>query len=161
MASQQALAERDDVEIDHDLLFIAAMLHDVGLCQPTYGRCFTGRGADLVTQLGRNELSADDLAKTAAAITHHITPGLTVDQGRPLGYYLQAGSALDLGGLRAIHLPVHYVRRVCDTRPLDGINIEAGSRWRAEADLVKHGRAHVLQRWARFSTASRLTPLPP
>lgn len=156
-----ALAERDGTEIDRDLLFIAAMLHDVGLSQPTPGRCFTGRGADLVVELAAGELNDADLAATASAITHHITPGLTKKEGGELGYYLQAGSALDLGGLRAIRLPVDYVRRACDRWPFDGVNVEAGTRWRKEAQMVKHGRAHLLQRWARFSAISRFTPLPP
>lgn len=155
------LAERDGVKIDHDLFFIVAMLHDVGLSQPTPGRCFTGRGADLVFELGEGMLTTQQLALVADAITHHITPGLTIGQAGPLAYYLQAGSALDLGGLRVVHLPVDFVRRACAEWPTDGVNIEAGARWRAEAEAVKDGRAHLLQRWTRFSTLSRWTPVPP
>lgn len=156
-----ALAERDGIEIDADLLFIAAMLHDAGLSQPTPGRCFTGRGADLAFELGDGLVGDDQLTEVADAVTHHITPGLTLDDGGPLAFYLQAGSALDLGGLRAVHLPVDYVRRACDVWSVDDVNLEAGGRWRAEASAVRGGRADLLQRFARFSTLARLTPIPP
>jgi len=55
------------------------MLHDVGLSPPTPGRCFTGIGADLVIELARDQLAPADLAATANGITHHITPGLTIE----------------------------------------------------------------------------------
>ena len=155
-----ALAEVDGAPVDIELLFVAAMLHDVGLAQPTFRTCFTLRGAELVAQLGGSHGRA---ARTdvANAITHHITPGLTPSEGGTLGFYLQAGSALDLGGLRVVDLPLEFVSNVCDRWPLDDIKREAGARWRAESAMVKHGRAHLLERWARFSLLSRLTPLPP
>ncbi len=156
-----ALAEVDGATVDEELLFVAAMLHDVGLAQPTFQRCFTFQGAELVAELAGDGPSAAKAAATADAITHHITPGLTSSTGGTLGFYIQRGSALDLGGLRAVHLPVEFVSEVCDRWPLLDVKKEAGARWRAESAMVKHGRAHLLQRWTRFSLLARLTPLPP
>lgn len=110
----RALARRDGIELDDELLFVAAMLHDIGLCHPRFRACFTRLGARKVVELGRDlGGSALYLAPAAEAISHHITPGLATDEGGNLGVYIQGGSALDLEGLRAIHLPVDFVRDVC------------------------------------------------
>jgi hypothetical protein len=158
-----ALAERDRRQLDPELFFVAAMLHDIGLGCPTFGECFTLAGArkvfDLADQSARGR---DEVRPAAEAIAHHITPGLTVSVGGLLGFYLQGGSALDLGGLRAIDLPVDFVQEVSCTRwPSGAIGTEAGARWRAEAAMVKHGRADLLERWARFSALARTRPIPP
>ena len=157
-----ALAERDGQKLDRELFFVASMLHDIGLGHLEFGTCFTRSGTRLVQEIGR-ELgrSRDELVVAASAISHHITPGLRTRHGGPHALYLQHGSVLDLGGLRVIHLPVDFVRAVCERWPTGGVNREAGARWRAEAAMVKHGRAHHLQRWSRFSCVSRFTPIPP
>ena len=158
----RALSIRDGVDLDDELFFVATMLHDLGLCAPVYGRCFTLAGAHAVLDLGHGSSRTEsDLERAADAICHHITPGLTVGEGGELGVYVQAGSTLDLGGLRAVHLPVDFVSEVFERYPTDGVKREVGARWRAESALVQHGRAHNLQRWTRFSLMARFGPLPP
>lgn len=159
----QALAEIDRVQLDDELFFAAAMLHDLGLGCPTFKECFTLAGADKLNEIGKSvHADLDEVAKAADGITHHITPALKVSEGGPIGYYLQGGSALDLGGLRAIHLPRDFTYEMSENVwPMLTIKREGGARWRAESAMVKHGRAHVLQRWTRFGSVSRTTPLPP
>lgn len=158
-----ALAERDRVDIDPELFFVASMLHDVGLARPIGGTCFTTTGARLARELGASSgRSEDEVTAVADAIAHHITPGLKRRESGELGFYLQAGTALDLGGLRSYHLPVDFVQEVvCGGWPLGGVKREAGERWRAESAMVRHGRAHLLERWTRFSLAARIAPTPP
>lgn len=157
-----ALARRDDVELEPELFYVAAMLHDVGLGKGTYGCCFTYAGVEWTRSIGLKLHQPDEnLELIASAISHHITPGLRVAEGGVHGVYLQRGTVLDLVGTRAVHLPKDFV---CDTfvsYPALGIKTEGSSRWRAESALVRHGRAHHLQRWSRFSTLARLSPLPP
>jgi hypothetical protein len=155
-----ALAERDGrlAELDGDVFFVAALLHDLGLFRSRYRCCFTRAGVDEVRNIAAR--TGRDLDDAAGAISHHITPGL-----RPkistYARYLQRGSLLDLVGTRAIHLPKQFVLDVFDQYPSAGIRHEAGARWRAEAALVGGGRAHLVQRWGRISLMCRISPLPP
>lgn len=154
----RALARRDSAPFDERLLFAAAMLHDVGLAAPIYRRCFTGRGADAAGTLPG--CSPDQRAIIASAVSHHITPGLK-KAGGPHALYIQRGSLLDLTGTRAIHLPRDFVQEVyLRYRPHD-VKREAGARWCAEAAMVPHGRAHLLERYGRFRLVAKTSPLPP
>lgn len=153
-----ALAEVDNETLDCEIFFAAAMLHDVGLANPTYGRCFTDTGATAAARLGT---TAEEREVTASAVRHHITPGLDASQGGLHGLYLQRGALLDLSGVRAFHLPVQFVKAVCERWPMLDGHVEASARWRAESALVKGGRAHHLQTRSRFSLVARCTPIPP
>lgn len=159
----RALAEVDGVGLDEDLFFAAAMLHDFGLSAPVYQRCFTITGAEKLIELAAHSAIDPCLIGSAAdGIIRHITPALTLDEGGATGFYLQAGSMLDLGGLRAADLPRDFVYEISATVwPLLDIKREVGARWGAESAMVRRGRAQVLQRWVRFSTLPRFTPLPP
>ena len=157
------LAEIDDVRLDDDLFFAAALLHDLGLGRPSYQRCFTLTGADKLTEIGTTCGVDTDRTKAAAAgITHHITPALTLAEGGPIGYYLQAGSLLDLIGWRVTSIPRDDAYDISVVSwPSNGIRREVGARWRAESAMVPGGRASLLQRWTRFSFLPRFSPLPP
>ncbi len=157
-----ALARHDRVSLDEDLLFAAAMLHDVGLDCPEYGVCFTRLGSRMALELG--EASDSDVrgaAIAASAVSHHITPGLRTRMGGPHALYIQRGSLLDLTGTRAIHLPRDFVQEVFEEYHPLGVRREGGARWRAEAAMVCHGRAHLLQRYGKLSWTVRISPLPP
>ena len=134
----RALAEIDGVEVDDELLFAAAMLHDLGLMCPTYSRCFTAVGAEELLRLGRSVPSCSPSTVEAAAdgITHHITPALTIRAAGPIGVYLQAGSLLDLTGVRVVNLPRDFVPR-CLHRHV----ASAGCRCRVQGS-VERGVGH-------------------
>ncbi len=156
-----ALAECDGVELCDELFFVASMLHDIGLGHRTYHTCFTKAGADTAVAMGvQQERSPDEIGVIASAISHHITPRLTSETAGLHGFYLQAGSLLDLGGARSVLLPVDFVQQVCEQWPTLGVKREASALWRSESAIVPKGRAHVLKRCG-FPIAIRLTPIRP
>lgn len=73
----RAIAARRGDTVDSEALFVAAMLHDIGLAQPTNGRCFTLSGADLAIELGEQHNQPETTFRAIAdAIGQHINPGL-------------------------------------------------------------------------------------
>jgi hypothetical protein len=90
----RAFGELEGLEVDDELLFAAAMLHDTGLVDPTGDAEFTLGSAriarDVAEQVG---LSSAASTTMQAAITLHHSPGVTVAAG-PVAYLLAAGTGL-------------------------------------------------------------------
>ena len=96
-----ALAILDDQELDSDLFYCAALLHDYGLAHSKIGIDFTVAGSELafgaVEAGGR---SKEEAKLVADGICVHPTVGISVERDGAIGYYLQWGSMADIAGLR-------------------------------------------------------------
>jgi hypothetical protein len=153
-----ALAELDGVDVDRELLFVAAMLHDVGLTGPRTRVDFTLASAraarDVAEEVGLSS-AATEVVRTA--ITLHPTPGVTLEDG-PVAYLLSAGAAVDVAGVHSWKLPPRLLRDVVATRPRLGLKREFAALWRAEAQAVPDGRAQLLRRYGGIALAIRLAP---
>jgi putative nucleotidyltransferase with HDIG domain len=77
-----ALGELTGLDVDRELLFAAALLHDVGL--PTT--------RDVAEQVGLST-AATDILLTAVTLLH--SPGVTLAHGE-VAYLLSAGAGLDV-----------------------------------------------------------------
>jgi len=156
-----ALGVIDGIDVDRELLYTAALLHDVAL--PTGagpGVDFTIGSAAVAAQVAEGVgLSARDAEVVASAITLHQSPDVRLDDG-PVAYLLSAGAALDVIGARAWDLPAPAINSILEDDPRAGFKREFARLWRAEAARVRGGRAHFLQRYAAFSLAIRLAPFP-
>jgi hypothetical protein len=76
-----ALAAVDRVELDRELFYCAALVHDYGIRRPVAGRDFTLGGADRALTCAKAAGTPDeDAAQIADAICVHTTPGVTVDR---------------------------------------------------------------------------------
>ena len=88
-----ALGALEDLDVDHELLFAAAMLHDIGLAAAPRSADFTLRSAraarDVAEAVGLSS-AATDTVRTA--ITLHHSPGVALDHG-PVAYLLSAGAS--------------------------------------------------------------------
>src|SRR6185503_2275603 len=119
-----ALGELDHLDVDRDLLYAAAMLHDIGLSTPTPQVDFTRASAraarDLAEQVGLSSTATDTLL---TAITLHHSPGVTLAHG-PVAYLLSAGTGLDVIGLRSWKLPPGVLAEVTSTYPRLGFKHE-------------------------------------
>jgi len=99
------LGVRDGVRWDAELLYVAAMLHDLGLT-PVYdrGRCFEQDGADaaseLLTELGWPEQRAETAADAIYLHMHEVGPDDT-----PEARLLDLGTAVDVRGVRIGDVP--------------------------------------------------------
>jgi hypothetical protein len=154
-----ALGAIDRIDVDRELLYTAALLHDVAL--PTgagAGVDFTIGSATVAAQVAEDVgLSASAAEVVTSAITLHESPDVHLDDG-PVAYLLSAGAALDVIGSRVWDLPPSAVASVLEGNPRAGFKREFADLWRAEAARVPGGRAQFLQRYAAFSLAIRLAP---
>jgi len=153
-----ALGRLSGLDVDRDLLFAAAMLHDLGLTAPTPRVDFTMVGAraarDLAEQAGLSSPATDTLL---TAITLHHNPGVTPAHGL-VAYLLSAGAGLDVVGLRAWTLPPDTLDVITSTYPRLEFKREFAAAFRTEAAHVPAGRAAFLRRYGAFALAIRLAP---
>jgi hypothetical protein len=153
-----AIGAIEGVEVDEELLFAAAMLHDVGLVGPRTTVDFTVSSArvarDVAEQVGLST-AATEIMRTA--ITMHHSPGVTVADGA-VAYLLSAGAGVDVAGLKSWKMPPAVLAVAVRQTPRLGFKREFADLWRAEARAVPAGRARLLRRYGAFDLAIELAP---
>jgi hypothetical protein len=99
------LGVRDGIRWDAELLYVAAMLHDLGLT-PGYDRggCFEQDGADaareLLTEIGWTAERAETVADAIYLHMHEVGP-----EDTPEAQLLDLGTAVDVRGVRIGEVP--------------------------------------------------------
>lgn len=154
----RALAAVDDTDLDAELFYVAALLHDAGLVEAVAGEDFTlrsGRVAASCLRAHGYDEATIDLVRDA--ISAHTTPGADLATDGPLGFYVQAGAVLDLGGLRACDLSTGLIDRIQQAHTRTGLTPVIIDLIRAEARAVPEGRFALLAK-AGFTQAIRLAP---
>jgi predicted HD phosphohydrolase len=113
-----ALAERDRVRFDAELLYVAALLHDVGLvAQFDTGRCFEEDGADVAAALAAEEgWSQERCEVVAEAVRLHVAVDIELGDG-PEAYLLWHSTGLDVAGRRFGELSAETVSAVIESYP--------------------------------------------
>jgi hypothetical protein len=156
-----ALAVLDGERLDNELFYVACLLHDYGLPDPRAGEDFTLRGAECAKRCaraaGRSEATGTALAD---AITFHVTPGVGKYDVEHLGCYVQAGSMLDLAGLRANELSRAYLDAVAGEYDRTGVTEAFTGLVKAEAAKNPGSRFSMLNRCGMTLTF-RFNPLRP
>jgi hypothetical protein len=96
-----ALADRDRVSFDPELLYVAALLHDIGLVEEfDTGKCFEEDSADAAVRLAAAEgWVAERREQLAEAIRLHVATEIDLGDG-PEAYLLWHSTGLDVGGDR-------------------------------------------------------------
>lgn len=154
----RALAAVDGNELDDELFYCGALLHDHGIVKPTTNRDFTLASVDRmrvcadVAQLAedRRELLAD-------GICVHLTPGVTVATDGALGCYVQWGAMVDIAGLRIWDIAPGNVEATLRRHPRGDMRGQLLAMVRAEARAVPKGRFSLLLRCG-FPLAVRMAP---
>ena len=153
-----AIAALDEVEFDHELLYVAAMFHDTGLPSRVPDVDFTVHSAALARDFtDRHDVPETQRELVTNAIALHYTPGVGMDSGAE-AFLLSAGAAVDVFGLRSSHLPDAVRKMVVQDYPRVGFKREFAGLLRTEAKQVPHGRAWYLHRFALSDVAIRLAP---
>jgi predicted HD phosphohydrolase len=113
-----ALADRDDVRFDEELLYVAALLHDIGLVEEfDTGRCFEEDSADAAARLAeRDEWEVERRERLAEAIRLHVATDIALEDG-PEAYLLWHSTGLDVAGDRHGELTAAEVQAVLDAYP--------------------------------------------
>lgn len=155
----RSLAAIDGETIDDELFYVAALLHDTGLVSTVAGEDFTRRSIADAAPLVDAHRGPDDARCVGDAISAHCTPGASIDIDGPLGFYVQSGAVLDLGGLRLQHLPRRLVDEALSAHPRTGLAEDIVPRISAEAKAVPDGRFALLRR-SGFTLAIKMAPLP-
>jgi hypothetical protein len=153
-----ALGELEGLDVDREVLYAAALLHDVGLPTPVPLVDFTRASARAAQQVAEQVGLCTSATETLrSAITLHHSPGVSHEHG-PVAYLLSAGAAVDVVGLRSWQLPPALLTDVVSAHPRAGFKREFTAAFRAEAAQVPHGRAAFLRRYGAFDLAIRTAP---
>jgi hypothetical protein len=154
----RAIGELEGVDVDGELLFAAALLHDIGLVAATGRDDFTLTSArvarDVAEQVGLSSAATETLQD---AITMHHSPRVTLDAGA-VAYLLSAGAGVDVVGLRTWQVPTATLVAVVQDHPRDGFKRYFSRAWADEAARVPQGRARLLRRYGAFTAAVALAP---
>ena len=93
-------ADLDRTQLDQDLFFCAALLHDWGLVNPSASHDFTLDSAAAAVQCAKSAgISRQQIDLLQNGICEHATIGVSAARN-PLAYYVQWGAMADLAGLR-------------------------------------------------------------
>ncbi|MES2172007.1 MAG: HD domain-containing protein [Actinomycetota bacterium] len=113
-------AEVDGVTgVDEELLYVAAVLHDIGMIEPfdSHRTDFEFAGGHVASVLAAGaEWDDQRRAHLAAAIVAHMASG-PVSEGGVEGRLLDVATGLDISGARFDALPRDYVVAVLDRYP--------------------------------------------
>jgi hypothetical protein len=154
----RALAALDSCELDDELFYCGALVHDFGIAQPSPDRDFTLASVERMlacaTGAGVPGERSDALAD---AICVHTTPGVTLEQDGSLGCYLQWGAMVDGAGLRLWDIARANVEEVIRRHPRPDFKRQLVELMRAEAAAVPGGRFGLLVRCG-VPLAVRLAP---
>jgi len=154
-----AVGHLERLDVDRELLFSAAMLHDTGLNPPVHGVDFTLAGAAVALEVAEHVgLSTAATQVLRNAITLHHSPDVTVATDGPVAYLLSAGAAVDVIGLHSWRLPPGLLHQIVIDHPRLAFKREFRSAVATEAIAVPGGRMDLLRRYGALDIAIRLAP---
>ena len=152
------LGEMDGLRPDAELLYVAAMLHDLALTdayrdQPPGISCFGARGAMAAKEwAGERGWPEHRCTTLADVIGLHLNVRVAAEHG-PEAQLLQAGAGLDVIGLRHWDLTPQTVGAVLKRHPRHNMKQVAYPLFEAEAH--PRTRAQLLSRWLMFGPLVR------
>lgn len=158
----RALGDLEGLEVDDELLFAAALLHDTGLVLTDGGADGSADFTLASARVARDVAEGVGLSSRASetmqtAITMHYSPRVSLDVG-PEAYLLAAGAGVDVAGLRSWELPRTVLADAVRLHPREGFKVYFTQAWAAEAARVPRGRAPLLRRYGALSAAIALAP---
>ena len=143
------LAQSDRIKFDHELLFVASALHDLGLtdahkCQEHNCTCFAVEGARaahrFVAAIGWENERRDRLAE---AISLHLNVRVGLQHG-PEAHLLHEGAALDVIGARVREIGPTAVTAVLKEYPRLGLKEQMVAEMKEQARIRPRSRAAFL-----------------
>lgn len=153
-----ALAQRDGIAHDAELLYVACLYHDTGLVDMAEERCFTAASAASAVDHSRRAGWDDERSnRLGDAITLHLNPAVALADG-PEAHLLHAGASLDTAGIRLWHVDRLTVAAVVVAHPRLDFRRQFAALWLQQCRTVPGGRANFLRRYGAFRLAVRIAP---
>ena len=124
------LGRREGLAFDHDLLFVAAALHDLGLTSPfdSHTEPFERAGGEVARVFATGAgWSAERAQRVVDVIVRHMWPAVSADLDVE-GHLLERATSLDVSGVGGDDWPGELVDALVARVPRDGFGVEfAGS----------------------------------
>lgn len=146
-----ALADLERLNHDPELLYIACMLHDLGLTEAHNGRdpdacCFAVEGARAAHAFICRQGGEEQMARDAAnAISLHLNIKVDLAEGAE-AHLLHRAARLDAGGLGLGELPCPTTAEILTRWPRDGFAGELAAAIHGQAERRPQSRAALLDR---------------
>ncbi len=158
----RALGEIDGLLPDPELLYVACILHDLGLTKsaiPTDEEpCFAVRGATEAAALVEPHCGVEGAAAVGEAISMHLNIDVPIDDGA-LNYLVAAGSLIDLLGPRIQLFPSHLLAAILVEHPRGPFAEKIGEVFAKCGDRYPETRCGHLENTLSFSTLVSQHPL--
>jgi hypothetical protein len=144
-------AQRDRIKHDEELLYLACMLHDLGLTEQhwrrdPHARCFAVEGARAAHAFVHEHGADEQRARTVAeAISLHLNVTVPARLGAE-AHLLSKGVSLDVVGRRLHRIPLPSTRGVEERWPRDGFAGELAERTARQGQMRPQSRAALLHR---------------
>jgi hypothetical protein len=154
------IGARDELDWDAELLYVAALLHDLGLTESSGASepGFQFVSARLAREFtGACGFSPERTALVARSIELHLEVGRAPGE-RPEVALLQLGAAADVTGMRLEDIPTATVREVVESFPRLGFKAFFTERMQAEARLRPHSSTAFLCRWGQLTWRIKRAP---
>ncbi len=157
-----ALARVEQLEPDPELLYVACVLHDLGLTDrfaPTREvPCFAVSGAHAARDVVIRHRPEPDAERVADAIAMHLNLRIDAEAG-PLARLVAAGTLVDVTGLRLQLLPPSLVRAVLARHPRGDFGPAVGDALTARPAAFPTTRCGWLSRTLNVGALARQHPL--
>lgn len=138
-----AFGRMDGIDFDAELLYVAAMLHDLGLTPPFDSHLlpFEAAGGHVAWVFGVSAGWSPDRCRRASEIVErHMWP--SVDPvADPEGHLLEVGTGVDISGSRAGRLPTRLRDEALGRWPRGGLTEDFTECFRQQAERKPESRA--------------------
>jgi hypothetical protein len=128
------LGRREELPFDREVLYVASLMHDIGLTPAFDGpRCFEVESATAGELLARKHgWDVDRCRVVGEAIRLHTSPFVDPESGAE-AHLLEAATSLDVGGARLEEVAEEEVALVLEAAPREGFKSEFLGLVRAQA----------------------------
>jgi hypothetical protein len=158
------LGAHDSVSWDDELLYVAALLHDLGLTERYADgagpqRCFTLWGEAPSRELcGRAGWSHERCDALVEAISLHVNVSVGLEHG-PEAHLLNTGTACDVAGIRTLHIDAPTRAAVLARHPRQDMKREIMRAWGERANLPGT-RSRFLSTVGQLEKRANAAPFP-
>ena len=158
----RGLAAVDGLAPDLELLFVACLLHDLGLTDhaaPSLEQpCFAVSGAVAAHALVEPGRSPADADRVAEAIAMHLNIDVPLGAG-DLNYLVAAGTLVDVAGVRLQLLPPRFADEVLKLHPRGDFGNQVGAALEAVGNRHPRTRCCFLTKTLGVGDFARACPL--